>query len=309
MKKTSFGLIFCMLMLGLTVSSYASLNQFAGFWKNVDPNTGGITKLNIKVNGTSVTVHAWGKCHPTDCDMGTVKAIAYAPKVTSHLTSEAIALTAIFKKSFAQTLMVIRPYSKGRLRVSIFDHFTDNSKRTDFTNTFIFKRSLFVKPLQVSYTGDCISYDPHKLRIVNEGAAGWLLTDGRSRMLMLDNESDARKALALAKRYTKQCFIGRDNTKPNRKDYIVQFWEGSSGISTNLGKEDCIGYNPQNLRIVDEGSKGWLLTDGRSRMLMLANQEDARKALALAKRYSKQCFIGRDNTRPNRKDYIVGYWK
>ena len=32
------------------------------------------------------------------------------------------------------------------------------------------------------------------------------LTDGRSRMLMLDNEADARKALALAIRHTHHCF-------------------------------------------------------------------------------------------------------
>ena len=48
---------------------------------------------------------------------------------------------------------------------------------------------------------DCIRYDPTKLRIVDEGKGGWLLTDGRSRMLMLDYEREAKQALALAKWY------------------------------------------------------------------------------------------------------------
>ena len=72
---------------------------------------------------------------------------------------------------------------------------------------------------------DCLPYNPANLRIVNEGASGWLLTDGVSRMLLLDSQQDAQNALILAKRYTKQCFIGRGNTRSNRKDYIVEYWE------------------------------------------------------------------------------------
>lgn len=74
-------------------------------------------------------------------------------------------------------------------------------------------------------------------------------------------------------------------------------------------REDCIPYNVRALRIVDEGALGWLLTDGNSRMLGLDNEADAKAALALAKKYTQHCFIGRGNKRPNRKDYIVHYWK
>jgi hypothetical protein len=63
------------------------------------------------------------------------------------------------------------------------------------------------------------------------------------------------------------------------------------------------------LKIVDEGPIGWLLTDGSSRMAIYATREDAEEGLRVAKLYTRQCFIGRDNTRPNRKDYIVEYWK
>ncbi len=156
---------------------------------------------------------------------------------------------------------------------------------------------------------DCLPYNPDNLRIVDEGTNGLLLTDGSSRMLILDNKLDANDALALARRHTAHCFIGRDNTRPNRQDYIVEYWKGESGLKTTIVQRDCIPYNPDNLRIVDEGASGWLLTDGRSRMLILDNQRDAQNALTLSKRHTQQCFIGRGNTRPNRPAHIVEYWE
>jgi hypothetical protein len=155
---------------------------------------------------------------------------------------------------------------------------------------------------------DCLPYNPRNLRIVDEGAQGWLLTDGRSRMQVLDSESDARRALAVAQRHTSRCFIGRGNHRPNRLDYIVTYFSGSSGMSPTISGEDCLPYNPRNLRIVDEGAQGWLLTDGRSRMLLLDNEADAQKALQVARRHGAQCFIGRNNRRPDRRRYILSYW-
>ncbi len=163
-------------------------------------------------------------------------------------------------------------------------------------------------PSPPSLAEDCLSYNPANLRIVNEGKTGWLLTDGRSRMLMLDNQADALDALALAKRHTKQCFIGRNNTRPQRKQYIVEYWSGTSSLASVITRKDCLPYNPANLRIQDEGGAGWLLTDGRSRMLMLDNQQDASAAIALARRHTRHCFIGRGNSRPDRQNYIVEYW-
>jgi LysM repeat protein len=156
---------------------------------------------------------------------------------------------------------------------------------------------------------DCLPYNPHNLRIVDEGARGLLLTDGRMRMEMLDNKVDAQDALALAQRHTAQCFIGRGNKRPNRMDYIVEYWTGDSRLETKIRQVDCLPYNPHNLRIVDEGARGWLLTDGRMRMEILDNEVDAKSALILAQNHTRQCFIGRGNTRPDRKNYIVQYWE
>jgi hypothetical protein len=305
MRKTFLGFAALVLMLAAQSIAHAQINQFSGAWENVDPNTSGVTKLNIKeftIFGIQVvTVRAWGQCHPTDCDWGTVSATAYAPNVSSNLQATARALTATYNPGFAVKLMVVRPLRGGRLRADVYTRFTDGSGRANYDATYIFKRE--------GLGNDCLLYNPRDLKIVDEGASGWLLTDGRSRMLILDNRHDAEKALALAQRYTAHCFIGRDNTKPNRDDYVHEYWLGDSGIETVIPNEDCISYNPDRLRIVDEGASGFLLTDGFSRMAMFATREDAEEGLRLAQLNTKQCFIGRNNSRPNRKDYIVEYWK
>ena len=43
-------------------------------------------------------------------------------------------------------------------------------------------------------------------------------------MVTLDNQADAEQALTVTHRFTKECFIGRNNTRPNRSDYIMRYW-------------------------------------------------------------------------------------
>ena len=73
--------------------------------------------------------------------------------------------------------------------------------------------------------------------------------------------------------------------------------------------EDCIQYNPYTLQIEDAGEKGWRLIDGKMWLQILDNREDAEAAMALAQQHNYQCFIGRNNRRPDRLRYIVQYWK
>lgn len=42
-----------------------------GTWVNEDPNTGGTTRFEITPDGGRMSIHAWGRCHPTDCDWKT----------------------------------------------------------------------------------------------------------------------------------------------------------------------------------------------------------------------------------------------
>ena len=310
MRKLFAGLLLTCFVLLTQQNASAQLIRFQGNWRNTDPATRGITRIQIDTSPT-VRVRAWGQCTPTDCDMGTVEGFAYGPNVSSNLNASAQAITAIFRTGFSEMIFIIRPISGGRLQADVYDRFTDTSGRTAYVNSYTFAR-------QGGGGGgggggasrqDCLPYNPNSLRIVNEGARGWLLTDGGSRMKMLDNRADAERALALARRHTAHCFIGRDNRRPNRSDFIMEYWIGDSGITTTILGEDCIPYNPGTLEIRNEGVRGWLLTDGSSRMNMLANRADAEQAMGVASGSSRQCFIGRNNSRPNRSGYILLYWR
>jgi hypothetical protein len=171
---------------------------------------------------------------------------------------------------------------------------------------FTTMQSVTVDP-QPLVGADCIPYQTTNLSVIDEGT-DWLLTDGFSRMNVLDNASDAQAALQLARQYNQQCFIGRENTRADRLEYIVDYWMGG-GPAPTLPNEDCIAYNPNNLSLVDLGTVGWQLRDGNMDMELLDNSSDALAALQLAGQYNQQCFIGRNNTRSDRLEYILGYWK
>ncbi len=128
-----------LLLLLTATSSLASMDQFAGYWTNVDPNTGGITNLDIAVTGTSAQVHGWGKCHPTDCDWGTVTAYPFTSDVSSDMVSTANALLAVFDSGFSETTLVIRMAGEN-LQVDSYDRFKDNSGRTNYLASYTFQR-------------------------------------------------------------------------------------------------------------------------------------------------------------------------
>ena len=74
--------------------------------------------------------------------------------------------------------------------------------------------------------------------------------------------------------------------------------------------EDCIPYTSSNLRLVDEGNRGWLIgrTDG-ARFMGLDSKADADEMMTIFKAHSALCYVGRDNKRPNRNDFVHVYWR
>jgi len=140
MKK---GIVFAVaLVFGVLFISgaSASLAQFQGTWTNVDSGTSGITKLKVDVSGSKVAVQAWGKCHPTDCDWGTAKGVAFAPSVGSDLINDANAVLAVFPESFKKTTLVLT-LSGSRLDVISLSEFTDSSGRTNYASKYTFARA------------------------------------------------------------------------------------------------------------------------------------------------------------------------
>ena len=128
-----------LLLLITATCSSASIDQFAGSWNNVDPNTGGITKIEIAASGTSAQVHVWGRCHPSDCDWGTVNAQAFAPSVSSDLAG-VDTLIAVFDSGFSETTLVME-LSGNTLKVDSYDRFTDGSGRSNYLASYKFQKA------------------------------------------------------------------------------------------------------------------------------------------------------------------------
>jgi len=130
MKPIRAMLAFLLLLMASSIAS-ADISQFSGKWKNVDPNTRGLTTLKIDVKGTRVRIDSWGKCHPSDCAWGYAEGTAYAPSVESSLTEAAQAISTIYLTSFSQIILIIRPTEDGQIEVEMLTKFTDQSGRAN----------------------------------------------------------------------------------------------------------------------------------------------------------------------------------
>lgn len=96
----------------------------------------------------------------------------------------------------------------------------------------------------------------------------------------------------------------QENQLDRQRRHLSRRLERARAHWQELGPEDCVSHDPNNLEI-HEKQDDWLLAEGDHWMLRLKNEEDARRALALARRHTQHCFIGRGSERK----YIVEYWK
>src|SRR5216683_5421233 len=49
-------------------------DSLVGDWTNQNPQTNGITQITVRTMNSRTLVHAWGACHPVDCDNGEAEA-------------------------------------------------------------------------------------------------------------------------------------------------------------------------------------------------------------------------------------------
>lgn len=318
MRRVSLIIGIVLVMCLMAGPCFAGLNQFAGTWKNVDPNTRGVTTLKIKVRGDSVRIHAWGSCSPKDCDWGRVKAIAFAPNVSSDLSRTAKALTAEFKTNFNNTLLVVKPMRGNMLQVSTFTHFTSGN-RTAYSNVFRFKKVTLARPVRpapappvrpaprpevtprpaprpappvsLSISEDCVGFNPRTAKVAKISGR-WKIVDGSHWMFDFgNNRSEAVKALKVIKHYgmTKSCFVGRPG--PSFKYMRVK----NRAPSRSFPGEDCISFNPNTIQVKRINGR-WKIVDGSHWMFDFGNKgAEAKKAFAIIKKYrfTRSCFVGR----------------
>ena len=111
----------------------SGVRKFTGGWRNSDPNTRGITRITITRKSGKPYIHAWGKCHPRDCDWGEVRARRNGNR-----------LVADWDQGFVNRHMVIHgldPNSNGkyqRLKMRLYNRYHDS--RGNRQETYYFDR-------------------------------------------------------------------------------------------------------------------------------------------------------------------------
>lgn len=122
-------------VLTVAVGALAQKSDHAldGTWVNVDAASRGLVMIEIAGN----KIHPYGKCHPQLCDWGVIKAKVFTAGVN---LGAAAALHAKTTTSFAASDIVVTLETDGRMRVEVFTHFTDASKRNDYRAVDYFVR-------------------------------------------------------------------------------------------------------------------------------------------------------------------------
>lgn len=156
---------------------------------------------------------------------------------------------------------------------------------------------------------ECIDYDAAALAI-KKGKSGWsLLMNGGVELKRLDNKDDAEAARLVARQFTRYCTLGRKSKRPSPSQFLIEFWQGGTGATTALKKQDCVDYDQKKLTIQAKEPDGVGLMEGKKVLLWADNEKDAKRIWQEAVNYTSMCFIGKNNKRPDRREYTLQYWR
>ena len=110
------------------------VSRLVGEWENIDPNTGRTTKVIVTIENNELAISAFGKCHPTDCEWGKVK----AHEIAASIDNEDNILPfdyflAIWEMGYSKKIMkiTIETGPKPYLLIETITLFKDDSGRTD----------------------------------------------------------------------------------------------------------------------------------------------------------------------------------
>ena len=106
-------------------------SSFVGDWTNKDFNTRDITRVQIRLDGSRIIAHVWGRCQPKECDWGDATA-----------TAKGQTLSLTWNQGFATKTQDLTLLADGSLQVVGHRHFTDNSGRKDSDSKNIFAKGL-----------------------------------------------------------------------------------------------------------------------------------------------------------------------
>ena len=148
---------------------------------------------------------------------------------------------------------------------------------------------------------DAIPFDPANAQVTNIGGR-WKIVDGAHWILdFAEKKVEADSALKIIKKYKFSyiCFVGRPGASMTyfRVDLPVLHlvMPGLVGRLFVLPTEDCIKFDPDNVRCNRQGDQ-WLLMEGSMSMLDFGDsRSECFQARRIIKEYglNSQCFVGR----------------
>lgn len=112
-----------------TGSISEGIDDFVGEWVNVDPNTRGMTRLNItRKTNTAGSMHGFGSCSPQDCDWGEIPS-----------TFGGDQMTGVYRFGFKDLHITVRR-TGDQLHATLFSDYAEDDRRADKTDEYILRR-------------------------------------------------------------------------------------------------------------------------------------------------------------------------
>ncbi|MFW5700143.1 MAG: hypothetical protein ACOCWM_00500 [Cyclobacteriaceae bacterium] len=140
---------------------------------------------------------------------------------------------------------------------------------------------------------DCIPINYTALKIIPENGK-YLISDGSSRMLLIDDKKEAEQILKTINNYqfTSTCYVGRPNPS-----FSYCLASNKAPRAKNLAGEDCLSFNNKNLKVELINNK-YTITDGSHLLFSFGqNKEEADLTLDIIRQhgFNQSCFVGRPN--------------
>ena len=148
---------------------------------------------------------------------------------------------------------------------------------------------------------DCISYNPANVTVQFQ-LGFYTVSDGGQVVVRVPGQTGdtvGDKALALAQRFRKHCFLGRDNTREDKNSYIFDYWRNPSGMTPTIPEQedDCSSYDRSNLTVEDMGNGyGWRVKDHDHVLHLFDSERDARNGKLVLMKYHQICSIGNSDS-------------
>jgi hypothetical protein len=133
----------------------------------------------------------------------------------------------------------------------------------------------------------------------------WQIMAGSEALLAFKTSLDANQGQTLAKEYSQECFVGR-NDQLNPGD-VMTYWLSPVSGAAAISSPDCLPDDPSQLSVVSSGSR-WLVQAGSEAIESFVSKVDADNAKLVMSHYNQHCYVGRDYSGSDRAGYITEWF-